>query len=172
MLSNQGEWWVKADLCGRAREGIKRNILPNNSDKETKNSWGNLSKRVSFLRNCAAILKANRPLEDWNEVLEEMHDVLELKGRFTVKAFSEDKALAEFACREDRDELVRAEELYLSNCTISGSIWHEKFGVAKDELKKTKDRWVYLIGMPFHQWSSVVFETFVQGLKNLIGLRV
>lgn len=44
---------------------------------------------------------ADRPLKPWDGVIDEVREVLNLKGRFMVLAVSVDTTVMEFACTDD-----------------------------------------------------------------------
>lgn len=125
---------------------------------------GGFTKRSQFLRACAAVMEADCEVVNWKNVEDELSHVLKLRGTLTVMAISDNKALVEFANSVDRDELLDAEEVYLSFCNIKGRRWSPRVGTNCPELLKFHDRWIYMVGIPLHLWSSDVFALICSNL--------
>lgn len=83
---------------------------------------------------------------------------LDLDGRFNLMAFSGDTSLAEFNCEADRNVILDAKEICLRDATLTCKRWSPGIGTVSSDHLKIKDRWVLLKGIPFHLWSSDVFD--------------
>lgn len=95
---------------------------------------------------------------DWEEIGRELEQVLELRAKFNIMAFTGQKAILEFGREEDRNELLEAQEIFLCKCTLTGRRWSLGVGTTESDFLKVRDRWIILKGIPFHSWLSETFK--------------
>lgn len=100
---------------------------------------------------------------DWDVLKKEIQRAISIRGTFTIVAFSEKQALAEFGNEDDINEFLSSEEIYTSWCTLRCLKWSPRKGTVEPDYLKIRDRWVILKGIPFHLWSSEVFEAICEG---------
>lgn len=87
--------------------------------------------------------------------------MLKLSGRFVVTTRSLYAAMIEFACNSDREELIRAREIYTTLATLRCFRWHPKEGTVHRNSIKPQHRWIYVKGIPTHLWTTEVYELIV-----------
>lgn len=141
-------------------------------DVQDLNLKSDFQKRPSFLRSHAAVVESDKPIDQWDLLEEELLIALGLKRRINITALSRVKALLEFACPEDRDTLLEAKEVYLRRCTLTSRRWSPAVGSLSQDLLKVKDRWIFLHGVPFHLWSSEVFNLICAGFGKVTEVEV
>lgn len=129
-------------------------------------------KRKDCLQRMAVVLRADRNIVSWEEVVQEIQEVVPLEETFTVTAFANNLALAEFGSFSDSELVLQAEEFYLSTSNITMQRWHEDLGTEKHNLSDLRDRWVFAHGVPFHAISEKVFSTFCSNFGTFKHFRV